>query len=111
MHATLHSPSAPSVTPSLAPTASPTVACQVRRAQHLGAVGVIIADNTCLCSDEQNNTCQKQPEISCEQVEPIMADDGSGGDIIIPRCACACMPCVPLQLAIGLAPFYPSARS
>eukprot|EP00903_Cladosiphon_okamuranus_P010383 g9822.t1 len=61
-----------------------TFASKVRRAQHLGAVGVIIADNTCLCSDEQNNTCQKQPEISCEQVEPIMADDGSGGDIIIP---------------------------
>lgn len=48
-------------------------------------MGVIIADNTCLCSDEQASTCQKQDDVSCEQVEPIMADDGSGGDIIIPR--------------------------
>eukprot|EP00752_Nemacystus_decipiens_P010339 g9211.t1 len=61
-----------------------TFASKVRRAQHLGAVGVIIADNNCLCSDEQNQQCTKPTDVSCEPVEPIMADDGSGADIIIP---------------------------
>ncbi|CAN0396241.1 unnamed protein product, partial [Scytosiphon promiscuus] len=57
---------------------------QVRKAQHLGAIGVIIADHTCLCSDEASGTCTKTEQVQCEQVEPIMADDGSGADILIP---------------------------
>ena len=61
------------------------VVLQVRRAQHLGAAGVIIADNTCLCSDVDSEICIKAPDTLCEQVEPIMADDGSGADIAIPR--------------------------
>ena len=61
------------------------VVLQVRRAQHLGAAGVIIADNTCLCSDVDSKICTKSPDTPCEQVEPIMADDGSGADIAIPR--------------------------
>ncbi|CAM9609534.1 unnamed protein product [Laminaria digitata] len=58
---------------------------QVRRAQHLGASGVIIADNTCLYSDEATQICSKPGDIPCEQVEPIVADDGPGADIAFPR--------------------------
>ncbi|CAN0156978.1 unnamed protein product, partial [Hapterophycus canaliculatus] len=64
-----------------------TFAHKVRKAQHLGAIGVIIADHTCLCSDEASGTCSKTDQVQCEQVEPIMADDGSGADILIPRYA------------------------
>ena len=54
-----------------------TFVTKVRHAQHAGASGVIIADDKYLCDDEhQDQTCQK--------VEPIMADDGSGSDITIP---------------------------
>lgn len=64
---------------------------KVRNAQHSGAAGVIIADNICLCSDIE---CMAAPNSTdfydngrdniCERSEPIMADDGSGGDIDIP---------------------------
>ena len=52
---------------------------KVRNAQRSGAAGVIIADNTCLCSDPD---CVSDSQ--CESTEPIMADDGSGKDISIP---------------------------
>jgi len=55
---------------------------KVRNAQHSGAAGVLIADNTCLCS--AGNACYSDPGISCETREPPMADDGSGSDISIP---------------------------
>jgi hypothetical protein len=55
---------------------------KVRNAQHMGASGVLIADNTCICSD---TTCTAaNPTAPCEMTEPIMADDGSGADISIP---------------------------
>jgi len=55
---------------------------KVRNAQRLGAAGVIVADNSCLCSDIK---CVESSDIaSCETSEPIMADDGSGSDISIP---------------------------
>jgi hypothetical protein len=55
---------------------------KVRNAQRSGAAGVIIADNTCLCSDKE---CMDNSDLpSCETTEPIMADDGSGADISIP---------------------------
>jgi len=55
---------------------------KVRNAQHMGAAGVLIADNVCLCSDE---ACLNQTSSpTCEKVEPMMADDGSGSDITIP---------------------------
>jgi hypothetical protein len=55
---------------------------QVRNAQRSGAAGVVIADNVCLCSDDE---CMSDTGSStCEATEPIMADDGSGGDISIP---------------------------
>lgn len=54
----------------------------MRNAQRAGAAGVVIADNTCLCSD---TACITQTKLTvCEQQEPIMADDGSGADITIP---------------------------
>jgi len=55
---------------------------KVRNAQRSGAAGVIIADNTCLCSDVECMSTAKNP--GCETSEPIMADDGSGSDISIP---------------------------
>jgi len=55
---------------------------KVRNAQRSGAAGVIIADNTCLCSDVECIEAADNP--TCETSEPIMADDGSGSDISIP---------------------------
>lgn len=55
---------------------------KVRNAQRAGAAGVIIADNTCLCTAGDN--CHSSPGEECETREPIMADDGSGSDISIP---------------------------
>jgi len=61
---------------------------KARNAQHAGAAGLLIADNLCLCSDLE---CMNQTDSNgnsilsdCEQTEPIMADDGSGGDVTIP---------------------------
>lgn len=55
---------------------------KVRNAQRAGAAGVLIADNTCLCSDLD---CMAKTNLQqCENTEPIMADDGSGSDISIP---------------------------
>jgi len=55
---------------------------KVRNAQRSGAAGVIIADNTCLCSDQDCVSANGQD--ICQTAEPIMADDGSGRDISIP---------------------------
>ena len=55
---------------------------KVRNAQRIGAAGVIIADDSCLCSAE--DSCTSDPGEVCEEREPIMADDGSGSDISIP---------------------------
>jgi len=55
---------------------------KVRNAQHVGAAGVIIADNVCICGDLE--CMAASTDNKCENNEPIMADDGSGGDIDIP---------------------------
>jgi len=55
---------------------------KVRNAQHAGAAAVIIADNVCLCTDLKCLNVTKAD--MCENNEPIMADDGSGGDVTIP---------------------------
>ena len=53
---------------------------KVRNAQAANATAVIIADNTCLC--RLASTCvSSQP---CQSFEPVMDDDGTGEDIIIP---------------------------
>lgn len=66
---------------------------KARNAQHAGAAGLIIADNLCLCSDLKclNSTITDNDDdgagggfVQCENNEPIMADDGSGGDVTIP---------------------------
>jgi hypothetical protein len=54
---------------------------KVRKAQHAGAAGVLIADNVCQCSQ---TTCLTADNESCEVAEPIMGDDGSGADVTIP---------------------------
>ena len=61
---------------------------KVRNAQRNGAAGVIVADNVCLCSDQE---CIAQQDMQadgsaapCETAEPVMADDGSGQDVSIP---------------------------
>lgn len=59
-----------------------TFVTKVRNAQRSGAAGVIIADNSCLCT--AGDQCFSEPGVDCEQREPIMADDGSGSDITIP---------------------------
>lgn len=56
---------------------------KVRNAQRSGASGVLIADNVCLCTDEECKRSQDKA-ADCEVAEPIMADDGSGGDVSIP---------------------------
>jgi len=55
---------------------------KARVAQSLGAAALIIADNVCLCEDEECTS--KMTTVTCEQTIPILADDGSGGDITIP---------------------------
>lgn len=60
---------------------------KVRNAQRNGAAGVIIADNTCLCSDQECMSQQQGEDgtpPACETAEPVMADDGSGADVSIP---------------------------
>jgi len=57
---------------------------KARNAQHAGAAGVIIADNLCLCNDSACLNMTAGSFQSCQSTEPIMADDGSGGDITIP---------------------------
>lgn len=59
-----------------------TFVTKVRNAQRSGAAGVVIADNSCLCT--VGDECYSEPGVDCEQREPIMADDGSGSDITIP---------------------------
>ena len=55
---------------------------KVRNAQHAGAAAVLIADSTCICGAKE---CVMNPgQLICEQLEPIMADDGTGADISIP---------------------------
>jgi len=58
-----------------------TFVTKVRNGQRSGAAGVIIADNSCLCT--AGDTCTNEG-FDCEENEPIMADDGSGSDISIP---------------------------
>jgi len=61
---------------------------KVRNAQHSGAAAVVIADDKCLCDDtkciEADRANDDDPSSSCERTEPVMFDDGSGGDITIP---------------------------
>lgn len=62
---------------------------KARNAQHAGAAGLLIADNLCLCTDSAclNMTTPDNTPAgfqNCQNTEPIMADDGSGGDITIP---------------------------
>lgn len=61
---------------------------KVRNAQRNGAAGVVIADNTCLCSDSDCLAHQQEKDGDsgppCETAEPVMADDGSGADVSIP---------------------------
>jgi hypothetical protein len=56
---------------------------KVRLAQRFGAAAVILADNACLCSDQECVDAYPD-QNNCETTEPIMADDGSGSDISIP---------------------------
>jgi hypothetical protein len=56
---------------------------KVRRAQQFGASAVLIADHFCLCSEVESGECHS-PEKECETHSPLMADDGSGGDVTIP---------------------------
>uniref|UniRef100_A0A7S1FV28 PA domain-containing protein n=1 Tax=Corethron hystrix TaxID=216773 RepID=A0A7S1FV28_9STRA len=56
---------------------------KARNAQKAGAAGVLISDNTCLCSNAEICTPLSDGD-PCEQFEPVMADDGSGSDITIP---------------------------
>jgi len=56
---------------------------KVRNAQYVGAAAVVIADDKCLCTDKECINASG-PSTACEMAEPIMANDGSGGDIAIP---------------------------
>ena len=53
---------------------------KVRNAQRDGATAVFIADDRCRCSVDAS--CE--PYDECEEIEPIMDDDGTGSDIEIP---------------------------
>jgi len=56
---------------------------KARNAQKAGAMGVLIADNTCLCS--AGTACKPAHSSDvCETNEPVMADDGNGADVTVP---------------------------
>jgi hypothetical protein len=55
---------------------------KVRNAQKDNATAVIIADNHCICGDD--NFCADDSTQECEDVVPVLDDDGTGGDITIP---------------------------
>jgi PA domain len=60
-----------------------TFVIKVRNAQHAGALAVLIADDTCLCS--AGDACvSDDKKAACEVNEPVMANDGLGGDVTIP---------------------------
>ena len=60
-----------------------TFVIKARNAQHAGAVAVLIADNTCLCA--AGDACvPDDKKTACEVNEPVMANDGFGGDVTIP---------------------------
>jgi len=61
-----------------------TFVTKVRNAQEIGAKAVIVANNACICSDLDCNEAYPDDTLSCDTQAPIMADDGSGADIIIP---------------------------
>jgi len=62
---------------------------KVRNAQRDNATAVIIADNHCVCNsrdemDGNGGLCPNDPTQACEDVVPVLDDDGTGGDITIP---------------------------
>jgi len=59
-----------------------TLVTKARNAQRVGTSALIIADNSCLCTDADCIDDSETP--TCETGLPILADDGSGSDITIP---------------------------
>eukprot|EP00592_Proboscia_alata_P006849 CAMPEP_0194358108 /NCGR_PEP_ID=MMETSP0174-20130528/5440_1 /TAXON_ID=216777 /ORGANISM="Proboscia alata, Strain PI-D3" /LENGTH=831 /DNA_ID=CAMNT_0039128345 /DNA_START=100 /DNA_END=2595 /DNA_ORIENTATION=+ len=59
---------------------------KVENAQISGAAAVVIADNTCLCSDTDTGNCVSVGGGGCEVIGPVMAAGGLGDgmDISIP---------------------------
>mmetsp|Transcript_1337 Transcript_1337/g.1749 ORF Transcript_1337/g.1749 Transcript_1337/m.1749 type:complete len:574 (+) Transcript_1337:57-1778(+) len=55
---------------------------KARMAQHMGAAGVIFADDRCLCSKHNCTTGAHDPP--CQANTPNVVDDGSAGDVSIP---------------------------
>ena len=55
---------------------------KARNAMNHGAAAVIIAGNSCMCSDDE--CVNTYPNDICEQSQPDMANDGSPDDITIP---------------------------
>jgi hypothetical protein len=53
---------------------------KARHAQWLGASGLILISNHCLCSEN----CTFETEEHCDDHLPISADDGSGASVVIP---------------------------
>jgi hypothetical protein len=59
---------------------------KARSAQLLGASALIIADVKCMCGDQEclANQLDQGGDTSCQKNMPVMADDGTGSDIVIP---------------------------
>ena len=59
---------------------------KARSAQLLGASALIIADSKCLCDDDACLSMQvdKGGDTSCQKTMPLMSDDGTASDILIP---------------------------
>ena len=55
-----------------------TFVTKARNAQQMGATALVVADNLCVCG----SACS--PQAGCQYTEPVLADDGSGADIVIP---------------------------
>ncbi|KAL9182432.1 hypothetical protein ACHAXT_013084 [Thalassiosira profunda] len=63
-----------------------TFTAKARHAQMAGASALLIADTHCLCDDKvcMASASNDTHSGACQESEPPMADDGSGGDISIP---------------------------
>lgn len=55
-----------------------TFVTKARNAQQMGATALVVADNLCVCG------APCSPQAGCQYTEPVLADDGSGADIVIP---------------------------
>lgn len=64
-----------------------TITTKTRHAQMMGASGLVISDNRCVCGDSACNSttaATTSAPLPCEPYLPLVIEDGSAGDVTIP---------------------------